>query len=134
MAFFNLGALRASLAKKRRYDVCKLVAYNRLKAQVSFSNQFCAITEDSKENATGDGTNGTDDANGTNNAHTYKQANDRRIKLVDIIRTNTKVSVFELAKLTGMSRRTISRDINILKSQGKLQRVGSNKNGYWIIA
>ena len=43
MAFFNLGALRASLAKKRRYDVCKLVAYNRSKAQVSFSNQFCAI-------------------------------------------------------------------------------------------
>ena len=70
----------------------------------------------------------------TENAHTYKDANDRRMRLVDIIRTNPKVSIFELAKLAGVSRRTILRDIEILKTEGKLQRVGSEKAGHWIIS
>ena len=72
--------------------------------------------------------------NVTDNTHTYKDANDRRKRLVDIIRTNENVSIFELAKLVGVSRRTILRDIEILKTEGKLQRVGSEKAGHWIIS
>lgn len=53
---------------------------------------------------------------------------------MDIIRTNANVSVSELAELTSVSRRTILRDIDILKTEGKLQRVGSEKNGHWIIS
>ena len=97
-----------------------------------------AYKKDSKEDVTDNGTdgtdNGTDGTDVTNNTHTYKDANDRRKRLVDIIRTNDKVSIFELAKLVGVSRRTILRDIEILKTEGKLQRVGSEKAGHWIIS
>ena len=49
-------------------------------------------------------------------------------------RGSRTVSIFELAKLVGVSRRTILRDIEILKTEGKLQRVGSEKAGHWIIS
>ena len=91
--------------------------------------------KDATDNVTDVIDNVTDVTNNvTDNAHTYKDANDRRKRLADIIRTNDKVSIFELAKLVGVSRRTILRDIEILKTEGKLQRVGSEKAGHWIIS
>ena len=94
--------------------------------------EYASENEGDDKDVTDNVTDGTD--NGTDNAHTYKDANDRRKRLVDIIRTNAKVSIFELAKLVGVSRRTILRDIEILKTEGKLQRVGSEKAGHWIIS
>ena len=91
--------------------------------------EYVSKIEDSKEDVTG---NVTD--NVTDKAHTYKDANYRRQRLVDIIRANDNVSIYELAKLVGVSRRTILRDIEILKTEGKLQRVGSEKAGHWIIS
>lgn len=91
--------------------------------------EYVSKIEDSKEDVTG---NVTD--NVTDKAHTYKDANYRRQRLVDIIRANDNVSIYELAKLVGVSRRTILRDIEILKTEGKLQRVGREKAGHWIIS
>ena len=97
--------------------------------------EYASENEGDDKDVTDNVTDGTDNVtDGTDNAHTYKDANDRRKRLVDIIRTNAKVSIFELAKLVGVSRRTILRDIEILKTEGKLQRVGSEKAGHWIIS
>ena len=94
--------------------------------------EYAPKNEGDDKDVTDNVTDGTD--NVTDNTHTYKDANDRRKRLADIIRTNAKVSIFELAKLVGVSRRTILRDIEILKTEGKLQRVGSEKAGHWIIS
>ena len=97
--------------------------------------EYASENEGDDKDVTDNVTDGTDNVTDvTDNAHTYKDANDRRKRLVDIIRTNAKVSIFELAKLVGVSRRTILRDIEILKTEGKLQRVGSEKAGHWIIS
>ena len=106
---------------------------------VVWNAEYVAKTEDSKEDVSGDVTGNVTDVTDnvtdvTDNAHAYKDANDRRMRLVDIIRTNAKVSISELAKLAGVSRRTILRDIEILKTEDKLQRVGSEKAGHWIIS
>ena len=97
--------------------------------------EYASENEGDDKDVTDNVTDGTDNVTDvTDNAHTYKDANDRRKRLVDIIRTNAKVSIFELAKLVGVSHRTILRDIEILKTEGKLQRVGSEKAGHWIIS
>lgn len=100
--------------------------------------EYVSQIENSKENVT-DVTDVTDNVTDvtdsvTDNPSSMYDANDRRIRLMDIIRTNANVSVSELAELTSVSRRTILRDIDILKTEGKLQRVGSEKNGHWIIS
>lgn len=102
--------------------------------------EYVSKIEDSKEDVTGNVTDNVTDVtdnvtdNVTDKAHTYKDANYRRQRLVDIIRANDNVSIYELAKLVGVSRRTILRDIEILKTEGKLQRVGREKAGHWIIS
>ena len=104
--------------------------------------EYVSQIENSKENVTDVTDNVTDVTDNvtdvtdsvTDNPSSMYDANDRRIRLMDIIRTNANVSVSELAEFTSVSRRTILRDIDILKTEGKLQRVGSEKNGHWIIS
>lgn len=92
--------------------------------------EYVSQIENSKENVTDVTDNVTDVIDSvTDNPSSMYDANDRRIRLMDIIRTNANVSVSELAELTSVSRRTILRDIDILKTEGKLQRVGSEKTG-----
>jgi len=41
------------------------------------------------------------------------------------------MSAEELAKIFGVSAKTIKRDIARLKAEGKIRRVGSAKSGHW---
>ncbi|MDR1154583.1 MAG: Fic family protein, partial [Bacteroidales bacterium] len=54
-------------------------------------------------------------------------------KIYDIITQVPVITVKELAKMLSVTERTIYRQIENLKSEGKLERVGSDKNGYWRI-
>ena len=49
------------------------------------------------------------------------------------IEKNPGSKLSELANATSLSERTITRELKRLKDSGKIQRVGSNKTGYWEI-
>lgn len=51
--------------------------------------------------------------------------------LLEIIRKNPSVTVNEMARRMKVNRRTILRDLESLKLEGKISRTGSDKYGYW---
>jgi predicted HTH transcriptional regulator len=53
--------------------------------------------------------------------------------ILSAFRDNPSITIKGLAKLTGISARTIDREIESLKAKGKLKRVGSTRSGYWEI-
>ena len=57
----------------------------------------------------------------------------RTDKIVEIIKLNNEITTDELAKLFDVSVRTIMRDLNALKRNNIIKRVGSTKAGYWEI-
>jgi len=52
-------------------------------------------------------------------------------QIISIIQENRDVTIDQLAQLYDVSSKTIKRDISKLKNDGKLERVGSLKSGYW---
>ncbi len=56
----------------------------------------------------------------------------KRIALVyAALKENPKQTKEDLSKITGISRSTITRILKVLKTEGKIQRIDSNKTGYW---
>jgi Fic family protein len=51
--------------------------------------------------------------------------------IVDAIIQMPSITVKELAKLLSVTERTINRQLDILKTDNKIERVGSRKTGYW---
>jgi ATP-dependent DNA helicase RecG len=49
------------------------------------------------------------------------------------LKANSTITADELAELLGKSTRTVERQIKKLKDKGKIERVGPDKGGYWII-
>ena len=54
-------------------------------------------------------------------------------KIIDIITQMPAITVKELAKMLSVTERTIYRQIDTLKTENKIERVGSDKTGYWKI-
>ena len=54
-------------------------------------------------------------------------------KIIDIITQMPTITVKELAKMLSVTERTINRQLDILKAENKVERVGSRKTGYWKI-
>ncbi len=57
----------------------------------------------------------------------------RRSKIVELIAINNKIATSTLAKKLNVSKSTVLRDIEKLKIENKLERVGSEKTGSWKI-
>ena len=57
----------------------------------------------------------------------------RLIEIITLIKQNNQISAKQLAMKLFVSDRTIERDIEKLKKQGKLKRIGNEKNGHWEI-
>lgn len=53
--------------------------------------------------------------------------------ILTFIKEKPDISYDELAQKSNISRRTVSRKITELKKNGKIRRVGADKNGYWEI-
>ena len=75
-------------------------------------------------------TNGNDTANDT-----AKQQNDTVNPQVDavfdLIKKDPKLTAAELTEKSGLSIATVKRHIKKLKENGKIERIGSDKTGYW---
>ncbi|MBC8488170.1 MAG: DeoR family transcriptional regulator [Bacteroidetes bacterium] len=51
--------------------------------------------------------------------------------IISAIKEDNRITVIKLAKINGVSKSTILRDLGKLKESGILERVGSEKSGYW---
>ena len=59
---------------------------------------------------------------------------DKRLaKIIQNIETNSNITTRQLSKLCSVSQSTIKRDIDKLKTQNKIIRVGTEKGGHWEI-
>ncbi len=52
-------------------------------------------------------------------------------KIIRLIGVNPNITTLEIAKILGLSKRAVLKNIKKLKEQNKLKRVGPNKGGYW---
>ena len=62
---------------------------------------------------------------------TENVTDERIVKLVDLLTMNPKISTIELASKLNVTKMTVLRDIEKLKKDNLLTRVGTNKGGYW---
>jgi len=54
-------------------------------------------------------------------------------KIMMLIKENPEITTEEMAKLIGIDRRNITRNIRNLKEQNLIRRIGTSKGGYWEI-
>ncbi|MDF1549293.1 MAG: DeoR family transcriptional regulator [Bacteroidales bacterium] len=57
----------------------------------------------------------------------------RGIQILQSIKENNQISTTELSEKLKVTKRTILRDIEKLKAQKKIKRVGGEKGGHWEI-
>ena len=76
---------------------------------------------DKLQNVTDDTENVTDDVT------------DRCYRLLEIIIANNQISTQKMAEIMHVTKRTILRDIEKMKQENQIERIGSEKNGYWKI-
>ena len=74
-----------------------------------------------KNNGTVNGTNGT--VNGIENKN----------KILRVIAETPQITYDKLSEQLNIPRRTIAREMKILRERGIIKRIGSTKNGYWEI-
>ena len=56
---------------------------------------------------------------------------DRQKKVVAALSKDPHASAQKLAEKFGVTEKTIKRDLQLLKQQNLITRVGADKNGYW---
>ena len=54
-------------------------------------------------------------------------------KILNALQENPRTTQAELVKLTGLSRRGVEWNIQKLKSENRIERIGDDKGGYWKI-
>lgn len=53
------------------------------------------------------------------------------LKILDIMKSNSSVTIDYLCEACGLTRDGINWNIRKLKEQGKIRRIGPDKGGYW---
>ncbi|MBP5470114.1 MAG: winged helix-turn-helix transcriptional regulator [Candidatus Riflebacteria bacterium] len=56
---------------------------------------------------------------------------DIELELISTLKKHSRLTNSELAKILNKSQRTISRLLANLKNKKLIERIGSNKTGYW---
>lgn len=59
------------------------------------------------------------------------KSSDRIGTLISLMTENSHITIAQLAKVFSVNEKTIKRDIEKLKNEGIVERVGSTKSGYW---
>jgi len=55
----------------------------------------------------------------------------RKDEIVKVLRINPNLTAEELAAAFSVTAKTIKRDFTVLKNEGRIMRVGSDKSGHW---
>ena len=56
------------------------------------------------------------------------------LKIVAMIKEDPSVTTDEMARLTGLARRSVTKQLTKLKQDGHIRRVGPAKGGHWEVA
>jgi ATP-dependent DNA helicase RecG len=56
---------------------------------------------------------------------------DRSNTILSLIRGNSHLTINQMTSHLGISKSTLERELAMLKSQGKIKRIGSDKTGHW---
>lgn len=56
---------------------------------------------------------------------------ENRQLIIDAMSKNSLITISELSHIIGLTTRAIEKNINYLKSNHYIKRVGSDKGGYW---
>nr|MBP7103476.1 winged helix-turn-helix transcriptional regulator [Bacteroidales bacterium] len=59
--------------------------------------------------------------------------NPRRKRILEEIRNNPNITQIQLMQIIGIGKTAMQNNINFLKEYGYIERIGSNKAGYWNI-
>ena len=73
----------------------------------------------------------SDTQNDTQNDTRNLKPNDRRKKIIEVMKEDEKITSLELSNMLYVSVSTIKRDLKILTEEKTIEYVGSAKNGYW---
>lgn len=71
--------------------------------------------------------------NVTDNVTEGRTAKERRDEMLRLMKLTPKITYDNLANILHVSRMTVSRDINLLRANGKLTRDGDDFGGKWIV-
>lgn len=63
--------------------------------------------------------------------HVQVKLSDRDLKILEIMKKESSITIKDLSKEFNVTEKTIFRAIQKLKELNKIERVGSDKNGYW---
>lgn len=58
---------------------------------------------------------------------------ERQIAILNLIKSNNKVSYLQISDAVSISKITVRREIDLLRNYGFLKRDGSKKDGSWIV-
>jgi len=56
-----------------------------------------------------------------------------QIKIMELMQLNPKITIKLLAQAVGIASRNVQVNIQSLKAQGLVKRVGAAKGGYWVV-
>ena len=73
------------------------------------------------------------DTDVTENVTEKSTAEKRRDEILRLMKLDKKITTDNLANILHVSRRTIARDIGLIRSQDRLLREGSDYGGHWIV-
>ena len=59
--------------------------------------------------------------------------NSTQKKIVDLLKNNPDFNLDDIARSIGVQRRTVERNLKMMKDNGIIERSGQNKTGYWIV-
>ena len=63
----------------------------------------------------------------------YPELSNTSIEIIKLVENNNYITQPEIAKELDKATNTVYQNIKVLKDMGILERVGSNKKGYWRI-
>ena len=70
---------------------------------------------------------------GTIGATREKAREETRVKILELIAENPRITTAQLADLIGITPKGVEWQINRLKKDGLLKRIGPTKGGHWVI-
>lgn len=59
--------------------------------------------------------------------------NDKQKQIINLIKENRYITVDEMVKILNFGQTTVNKNLKIFKESKIIERIGSNKNGYWKI-
>jgi predicted HTH transcriptional regulator len=54
-----------------------------------------------------------------------------KTRIIELIAQKPNLTIKEMAQILSVTERTIYRQIDILKTENRIERIGSDKTGYW---